>query len=412
MYDVCVIGLGYVGLPTAALFAAAGERVFGVDTNKDLLTALDKGSWKSSEADLRELVRTVVSKKFLTVGEKPVLAKAFIICVPTPERDGEADLTALDNAVRAVAETIKQTAAELVVIESTVPPHTAENHVCPIFKEFGVDPGRDFHLAYCPERVLPGNTIHEITQNHRTIGGLTKECGQAAAALYRRISSGPISATSILTAELSKLVENSYRLVNVALANEVFDMCVRHGALPEAVISAANCHPRVHLLRPGAGVGGHCIPVDPHFLSPAEGSLIARSLYLSQMRPMQIAMKIMEATETGDKIALLGLTYKANTDDCRNSPAKEVLRIMASHVREVTVFDPHAARPTDAPEWRENLQDAAEQAALVVVLVDHSKFRSLNPQEMAELVAGKKVFDVAGALNRISWKACGFQFIL
>ncbi len=325
MAEVCVLGLGYVGLPTASLLATAGYKVLGVDIDADIVARLNSGNTRMEEAGLSTLVAAAVKSGNLVAAAQPEPSDIFLICVPTPiTAEKHADLRAVKSAAGAIAACLKPGA--LVILESTSPVGTTRNVVGEIFKARGFEPGKDVDLCYCPERVLPGNTVAELVNNDRIIGGFTPRAAQRAADLYGRFCQGRVSLTDDLTAELCKLMENTSRDVNIALANVFARIAEDAGIDAWRAIELASLHPRVKILKPGPGVGGHCIPVDPWFLSdsyPEHGALLRCARDVNDTQPRRLLERLLATGKlhAGDRLAILGAAYKADIDDPRESPA-------------------------------------------------------------------------------------------
>ncbi len=339
---ICVVGIGYVGLPCALMLAANGCTVAGFDTDEQKVRELNEGKTKL-EKELQAVFETEEAHRNFSASTKLQEADIFVIAVPTPidEDRKTADLAALKAAVKSVASVIRE--GNLVIVESTVPPLTMKNTVIPIFTESGVDCGKIF-LAHCPERLLPGNVVREITYNNRIIGGYTPEAAELAADMYRLFVKGNISLTDDTTAEMCKLMENTYRDVNIALANELSEVCLALGIDVEEAIDLANLHPRVNLLKPGIGVGGHCLPIDPWFIhevSPYNSTLINTARHINDGRPGKIAAIIRKyvSSDISQKFILLGQTYKPETTDIRESPAAEIYEILKGEGYSVTAYD-------------------------------------------------------------------------
>ncbi len=393
--DICIVGLGYVGLPLAALLADKALRIAGCDIRDSVVEAVNDGRITIVEPHLDELVEKVARSGKLKAFRSPQPANAFIIAVPTPtDEHHNADLTAVMSAARSIAPVLKT--GNLVVLESTSPVGTTEA-VADLLASLRPDltfphqaPGRsDIMLAYCPERVLPGAAIRELTENSRTLGGLDRRSGEQARELYAKFVTGKLAVTSARAAELSKLAENSFRDVNIAFANELSMLCDRIGVNVWEVIETANLHPRVNILSPGAGVGGHCIPVDPwfiHEMAPDITPLVRTAREVNDSKPHFVVNKIVEAVgENRDaKIALLGLAYKPNVDDMRESPSIEIVEeLMRLGYRNLHAVEPHAESLPDglrveSVTHHRKIDGAIEQAAVVAVLVPHKAFERIK----------------------------------
>ncbi len=340
--NVAVLGLGYIGLPTAATLANAGHRVTGVDPNSELLDSIRGGCTHLAELDVRALAMEALGNGKLTVRTTlPDDAEAYLICVPTPTVAHKPDLHYVQQAADAVAERAQD--SNLIVLESTVPPGTVERIVVGALEAHGKSPER-MHIAHCPERVIPGRIVYELQHNARVIGGRRPIDAQIARELYASFCGGELCVTDCLTAELVKVVENTFRDVNLAFANELALLSEALGVDVWEVISLANKHPRVDVLNPGPGVGGHCVPVDPNFLSnanPFVTELIQTARRVNERMPHVVARIIGEMTPLhGVKVALLGAAYKADVDDTRESPTHALLQLLDERRYTTTVYDP------------------------------------------------------------------------
>src|ERR1700730_16017005 len=327
MQTICLLGLGYIGLPTGSIFALAGKDVIGVDPSPRVQAALSSGLASFDEPELQTLVTAAINSGRLRVQTQPAAADAFIIAVPTPldPATNRADLSYVRQAAHDIVPFLRR--GTLVVLESTVPPGTSRDVLAPILATSGLVPGRDICVAHCPERVLPGRILVELEQNDRLAGGLTPACADAAADLYAAFVKGSIMRTDATTAEMVKVMENTFRDVNVALANEFALIAERIGVDVWEAIRLANHHPRVNVLRPGPGVGGHCIAVDPWFLvgaAPEQARLIRAASEVNDAMPEHVVARLAMLASPPSAIALLGVTYKAEVDDVRESPALRV----------------------------------------------------------------------------------------
>jgi UDP-N-acetyl-D-mannosaminuronic acid dehydrogenase len=409
MTDVCVLGLGYVGLPTAALLAVNGLNVVGVDTNEAVVREISSGELSGHEAGLRTLVQAAVGSGRLAATTTPRAAETFIIAVPTPlGPDNRADLTHVRAAVEALISVLKPGA--LVVLESTVPPGTTEGVLCAMLTKHGLQPGKDIHVAYCPERVLPGRILAELTENDRVIGGIDAASGQRAAQLYARFVQGEMVTTSASVAELVKLAENSYRDVNIAFANELLTVCQRLGVDGLEVIRLANRHPRVNILQPGPGVGGHCIPVDPWFIveaAPAEAQLIATARRVNKSMPAFVVQALVRLLQgiRNPKVSIWGVAYKADVDDARESPALDILALLKKAGIRFAVTDPLVKR---FPYPIKSLQASVKGADCILILTDHRDFRLVDPETVGGVMRTRMVLDARSSLDRSRWSSAGF----
>jgi UDP-N-acetyl-D-mannosaminuronic acid dehydrogenase len=414
---LCVMGMGYIGLPTASTFAAHGIKVVGVDTNQHILSRLRNGDVHIQEPGLRTLVQAALGSGNLQVQPEPEPSDAFIIAVPTPFlSDKHADMHYVTQAASAIVPHLQ--AGNLVVLESTSPPRTTTDLVAPLLEQSGLKAGADFHLVYSPERVLPGQILRELSENARVIGGIDRPSAEAGKLLYSTFVTGEILTTDATTAEMVKLMENTYRDVNIALANEFARLADRLGVDVWEAIDLANRHPRVNVLRPGPGVGGHCIGVDPWFLveaAPDLTGLIRQARLVNDGQPVYVVerMKMVLGELAGQSIAALGLTYKSDVDDIRESPALEIVRLLKRAGAEVRVYDPQLpAGAVDGLENEGSFEDAMDGAAAVILLVDHKLFRQLSPEAIGRLMPGRVAFDTRGAWAPQPWQQAGFQLVV
>lgn len=408
---VSVLGLGYVGLPTAAIIANKGISVIGVDTNVSTVKTINEGNTHIIEPDLEVLVRSAVNSKNLVASIIPEPADAFIIAVPTPfTQKKKPDLTFLQQAIESIAPVIK--GENLIVLESTSPVGTTQRIAKWLSNirqdiEFSesdnslkID-GKNIYVAHSPERVLPGRVLIELVNNDRVIGGLTKQCGDEAESLYRLFVKGECHVTNAQTAELVKLTENAYRDTNIAFANEISLVCDKLDIDVWDLIKLANRHPRVDILKPGPGVGGHCIAIDPWFIvdaAPEETPLIQASRYVNDNKPAWIVQKILNSVDDNATVACLGLTYKSDIDDLRESPSiKIVERLSQHHKGQILVADPNIKSLPDKLckifniEFC-NFEDAISRSRIIILLTDHREFIEIDKL----ILSNKKVFDTRG----------------
>ena len=407
-FDVAVIGLGYIGLPTAAMIASSGQRVLGVDTNRHVVETVASGHVHIEEVDLDGLVRGVVGRGLLCTSHTVAEADFFLIAVPTPFGEDHApDIGYLLQAVRSLAPVLKR--GDTVIIESTSPVGTTEN-VRDLLVALRPDlafphadgEAADIALCYCPERVLPGRILIELSKNDRCIGGITPACAARAQAFYKRFVKGDCVITSARAAEMVKLVENSFRDVNIAFANELSIVCDTLKLDVWEVIRLANRHPRVQVLQPGPGVGGHCIAVDPWFIvhaDPANTPLIRTAREVNDGKVDYVVDRVAQLVDAapGAQIACLGLAFKANIDDLRESPAVKVAeRLVARFGERVHVVEPYVtALPhelRDGPARLVDLDTALDRCEVVVLLVDHDAFKLVDAGKRA----GKRIYDTRG----------------
>lgn len=419
MKKLCVLGMGYIGLPTAAMFATHGFEVVGVDINDRVVEILNHGNVHIEEPGLKALVQAAVNSGNLRVVQEPEPADVFVITVPTPFVRGDGDdgagrPTSDLSYVRSAAESLIShlRPGNLVVLESTVPPRTTEDMLLPILRESGLPIAgngdasqRRVLVAHCPERVLPGRILQELVSNDRVIGGIDGASGDAARALYASFVEGKILLTTATTAEMAKLMENTYRDVNIALANEFSLVAEKLQIDVWEAIDLANRHPRVRILNPGPGVGGHCIAVDPWFIAevaPDITPLIQTARAVNAGMPGEVVKRIKrvlaESDATNPVVACLGLTYKADVDDTRESPAVEVVRLLRAQGLDTRSYDPHV-NPGLVPGQVASMREALSGADVVVVLTDHSEFRQLSIEGLHN-GKGAGVIDTRNCLSR------------
>ena len=406
--DVCVVGLGYIGLPTAAIIARSGSRVQGVDVTQSVVDTINRGEIHIEEVDLDGLVQGVVQRGLLSASLTVAPADVFVIAVPTPfDKQHQPDISYVLAAARSIAPVLK--VGDCVILESTSPVGTTES-IRDLIAELRPDlkiPGLttqtpDLSIAYCPERVLPGRILEELTNNDRSIGGITPRCARKAIAFYKLFVRGQCIPTDARSAEMTKLVENAYRDVNIAFANELSIVADRMGLDVWEVIRLANRHPRVNILQPGPGVGGHCIAVDPWFIvasAPEDTPLIrtARGVNDGKIRHVIAKADALIAAHPGAKVAALGLAFKANIDDFRESPARLVAATLArQYGSRINIVEPYAqVLPREfegTGALQIDLDTALEECDILLVLVDHDTFRHVPLAERAS----KIVYDTRG----------------
>ncbi|WP_010523538.1 UDP-N-acetyl-D-mannosamine dehydrogenase [Nesterenkonia sp. F] len=393
---VGVIGLGYIGLPTAAVLADAGVETIGMDVSAHTVEAVNAGQVPFVEPGLREVVERAVSAGTLSASAETPVADAYIVAVPTPFTEAHAaDLSYIEAAARGIAPHL--TGGELVILESTSPPGATEHMGATILAERPDLAAGDVLVAHCPERVLPGRIMVEMAQNDRIIGGTTPEAAAAARDLYARFCRGEMLLTDARTAEMAKLVENSFRDVNIAFANELSVICAEIGVDVWELIELANHHPRVNILQPGPGVGGHCIAVDPWFIvdaAPESARLIRTARQTNDGKPEWVLGRIEQALEHHGPeatVALLGLAFKPNIDDLRESPSLRIAERLVERAPEATIraVEPNveelpaslaaAANVTLTP-----VEEALDAADIVVLLVDHRQFTEIPAERLGE----------------------------
>ncbi len=414
---ITVMGLGYVGLPTAALLARAGYQVRGVDVSDRVVDALSSGDCPLGEPEVAEIVKQALASGNLTASKAPMPADAFIICVPTPVRvDKTADLTMVRAAISAAAPAVNK--GSLIILESTSPIGTTRDVIGAELGRNGLDPEQDVDVCYCPERVFPGETVREILRNDRVVGGLTKTAAERAKALYESFCEGTAVTTTAEAAEYSKLMENSFRDVNIALANIFARIAEDLSVDVQEVITLANRHPRVNVHKPGPGVGGHCIPVDPWFLiegAPSASELLRISRSINEGQAERLLDRAEEAgLPPKSRVAVLGAAYRGDLDDARESPTEDLLNVLQERGYEWSVHDPfvrymktHNGVPSNLTD---DLDAALEGVAAAIVMTDHSAYRAVS-SETFERMAGRLIVDGRRMIHEQSLINAGFTVV-
>lgn len=412
---ICILGLGYIGLPTAAMFATHGHHIVGVDVSSRIVDSLNRGEITIEEPYLDPMVREAVSSGYLKASTVPEQADAYIIAVGTPiNGDKTADLTAVIGAAESIVRLLKK--GDLVILESTCPPGTVTDLLVPILSKSGLDIGTEVLVAHCPERVLPGRILLELVENNKIVGGVNSASCEAVRDLYRSFVKGEIYLTDATTAEMCKLMENTYRDVNIALANETAMICENLGIDAWEVIKLSNKHPRVHLHSPGPGVGGHCLAVDPWFIvekQPELSNIIRLARETNDGMPEHIyslVKKILSRYSGIQKTAVLGVTYKPNIDDIRESPIIELIDILRKDPAVTTaVFDPHAKKYAGAEP---DLYKAAEKSSLVILAVNHDEFSHIDFDRLKSVMSHANILDTRNSMDEKTLKEAGFEYFL
>lgn len=405
---ISVLGLGYIGLPTALLFASSGHEVIGVDVDEKKVNLLNQGKLPFREPGLKELFEK--GKFRFRASTKVEESDVFLISVPTPldEHTKAADLRYVKSAAEMIRPYLRS--GNLVILESTVPPKTTERILIPILEKSGLKAGDDFHVVHCPERAIPGKTIHEMIHNDRIIGGITTRAANLAKKLYSSFVKGNIYLTDATTAEFVKLIENTYRDVNIALVNELAKIAEEYGVNIWEAVELANKHPRVNLHKPGPGVGGHCIAIDPWFViqNTSNGNMIALARHVNDTMPNYTLRKVREMLREikYPTITVLGVAYKGNVDDARESPALRFIRLAENSGFKVKVYDPFVKK-FEYPLL--TLGEAVRDSDCIVVITDHEVFKFLDPNEIAKLMRSRCVFDARNILDHEKWRKAGFR---
>ena len=419
MSTVCVHGLGYIGLPTAAMLANYDHDVYGYDADREVTEQLRGGNVHLDEPGLRAFVNQALESGQLEIVEEVNEAKYHIICVPTPfdEQAKEADLGYVEAAGETICPHVRT--GDTVILESTVPPGTTIEVLQPALEEYGLSAGADFALVHCPETVLPGDIITELRQNNRIIGGVNGVSTEAAVRLYASFVEGEIRTTrDATTAEFVKLIQNTFRDTNIALANEIAKLAHDYDIDSREAIELANEHPRVELLQPGPGVGGHCLPIDPWFLGQGsdELDLIETARQVNDGMSDYVIELLCEelGTRSDRKIAILGVAYKGNVGDTRMSPGLKLARELQHGEEQLAAADGGSPAFTDVaihdPHVRDmtlnltSFEDTVQDADAVVIATDHDEFEEIDPEALKSRMRGGTVIDTKGILDTSEWR--------
>ena len=405
MRDVCVVGLGYIGLPTAMLIANSGFKVYGMDPVGRVVETVNRGEIHIVEPGLAACVKKAVSSGNLHADVKPHEADVFILAVPTPFKgDKEPDLSFVESATREIAPYVKE--RNLIILESTSPVGTTEKVRDWLFEERVDLVGKSVYFSHCPERVLPGKIVEELPHNDRIIGGIDEESTKKTIDFYSRFVTGALLPTDARTAEMAKLTENSFRDVNIAFANELSIICDKLGIDVWELIRLANRHPRVNILQPGPGVGGHCIAVDPWFIvdsAPRDARLIRVAREVNDSKPHVVMEKVYEAVRMTEnpKVACLGLAFKPDIDDLRESPSLRIAeKLAAGTLDELLVVEPNirtlpASLAGKGSVRLVSVEEAMRDANIILLLVDHKEFKAMDQG----LLNGKNIIDTRGIFH-------------
>lgn len=411
---ICILGLGYIGLPTAAMFASHGFDIIGVDPNESIVNNLNQGKIIIEEPYLDTLVQSAVTSGKLTAFKAPEKADVFIIAVPTPiHKDNTADLSFVVSAAESIVPVLEE--GNIVILESTSPPGTVEEVLVPILEKSGLKCGEQLLVAHSPERVLPGKILIELVENNRIVGGVNKASAEAVRDLYKTFVKGDIYLTDSTTAEMCKLMENTFRDVNIALANELAKLCENIGINVWEVITLANKHPRVNILSPGPGVGGHCLAVDPWFIVekfPDLANIIELSRTTNDSMPYYLREKIcgMLSDIEGERIVtILGVTYKPDVDDIRESPVMELVHLLKGRGITVRIHDPHAKLCKDRTD---DLYEAATGSHIIVLGVNHKEFAKVDFARLAKVMARPDVLDTRNYWDGSEVRRSGLNYHL
>lgn len=395
---ICIVGQGYIGLPTAALFTRSDCEVVGVDVNEEIINNLNKGKIHIEEPGIAEIIKNAIDNNRYHASLTPEKADAFIITVPTPyiAENYSCDLSYVIEACNEILPFIEK--GNTVIVESTIAPMSTDDVIKPIFEKAGYTIGKDLYLAHCPERVLPGKIIEELIHNDRIIGGITPECSKKASEVYGQFVEGELMLTEAKTAELSKCMENTYRDVNIALANELAKICAEIGVNALDVIKMANKHPRVNLHSPGPGVGGHCLAIDPYFIyakAPETAKIIKLARDTNNSMPQFVYENVCKIIPEG-KISIFGVSYKGNTGDDRESPAYEIIALLENKGYEIAIYEPHIERENFV-----DFNEAIEGSNLILILADHNEFKEMDYESIKDKMETSIIFDTKNILEEV-----------
>lgn len=395
---ICIVGQGYIGLPTAALFTRSDCEVVGVDVNEEIINNLNKGKIHIEEPGIAEIIKNAIDNNRYHASLTPEKADAFIITVPTPyiAENYSCDLSYVIEACNEILPFIEK--GNTVIVESTIAPMSTDDVIKPIFEKADYTIGKDLYLAHCPERVLPGKIIEELIHNDRIIGGITPECSKKASEVYGQFVEGELMLTEAKTAELSKCMENTYRDVNIALANELAKICAEIGVNALDVIKMANKHPRVNLHSPGPGVGGHCLAIDPYFIyakAPETAKIIKLARDTNNSMPQFVYENVCKIIPEG-KISIFGVSYKGNTGDDRESPAYEIIALLENKGYEIAIYEPHIERDNFV-----DFNEAIEGSNLILILADHNEFKEMDYESIKDKMETPIIFDTKNILEEI-----------
>ncbi len=408
MAKVCVLGLGYIGLPTSAMFASHGVSVYGVDVNEEVVKNLKEGKIIIEENGLPELVKEVVEKGMLDCGTKPVESDVYIIAVPTPvNEDKTAGMKYVESATESIVPLLKK--GDLVILESTSPPRTVSDIMVPILKKSGLNIGEDVYVSHSPERVLPGQILNELVNNDRIVGGINEISAIKTKELYQTFVKSEIFITDSTTAEMCKLMENTYRDVNIALANELAKVCEKLGVNAFEVIKYSNKHPRVNLHSPGPGVGGHCIAVDPWFIvekAPEFAKIMNLARNTNDNMPYHVSNLASDMLGDNKNVTILGITYKPDVDDMRESPIEYLEEDLKKKGLNVCVVDPHVSA------YNFDVYEKLTNSDLLILAVNHKEFNSIDFEKVAKVMKTKNILDTRNTLDRDKLRNLGFNYKL
>jgi UDP-N-acetyl-D-mannosaminuronic acid dehydrogenase len=412
MKKICILGMGYIGMPTACMLANNGYSVLGIDINDEIIEKLSNGKIHIDEPDLEEIFLKAFENKKLRVSTNVEKSDVYIIAVPTPLNNrNKADLSYVTSAANMIKDHVSKGC--LVILESTSPPGTTRNIVGDIIhKSSNLRAGKDYFLSFCPERVLPGKIVYELINNDRVIGGINEESAKKAEEIYGSFVKGKIYLTSLEVAEFVKLAENTYRDINIAFSNELAIICGKYGINIWEVIKYANMHPRVKILNPGPGVGGHCIPIDPWFILEnivVKNTIIEKAREINDRMPFRVAEEIIDILKKykNPKVTLFGVSYKENVGDTRESPAIKICGELTKKGINITAYDPLVS---DFKYPLACLEDSLKDSDMLLLFVCHDDFRKISLEKIKSLMRNKNIFDTRNFFDKKEAVKCGFDY--
>ncbi len=412
MKKICILGMGYIGMPTACMLANNGYSVLGIDVNNEIIEKLSNGKVHIDEPDLEEIFLKAFDNKKLRVSANVEKSDVYIIAVPTPLNNrNKANLSYVTSAANMIKDYVSKGC--LVILESTSPPGTTRNIVGDIiYSANKLKAGEDYFLSFCPERVLPGKIVYELINNDRVIGGINEKSAKKAEEIYRSFVKGKIYLTSLEVAEFVKLAENTYRDINIAFSNELAIICEKYGINIWEIIKFANMHPRVNILNPGPGVGGHCIPIDPWFILEnieMKNTIIEKARDINNRIPFRIAEEIIDILKKckNPKVTLFGVSYKENVGDTRESPAITIYSELTKKGINVAVYDPLV---NDFKYPLSDLEDSLKDSDMLLLFVGHDEFRKISLKEIKNLMRNKNIFDTRNFFDKKEMVECGFNY--
>jgi UDP-N-acetyl-D-mannosaminuronic acid dehydrogenase len=412
MKKISILGMGYIGLPTACMLANSGFEVLGVDIDEEIINKLNFGKLHIEEPELEKIFLNALKNKKLKVSLELEKSDVFIIAVPTPlDHQNKADLSYVISAANKIRDKIEK--GNLVILESTSPPGTTRNIVGKIItSSTGLLAGKDYYLAFCPERVLPGKIVYELENNDRIVGGIDKKSAEITEDIYKTFVKGKIFLTDLETSEFVKLAENTYRDINIAFANEISLICRDYGIDVREVIKYANMHPRVNILNPGPGVGGHCIAVDPWFILENTGrkdTLIEKSRNINNNMPFIISERVAEIVSKykEPKVTIFGFSYKENVGDIRESPAVVINNELTRKGIKVSIYDPLVI---NTKYNLSVLEDSVDGSDLILLFSGHSVFKEIDLVLVSDLMRNRNIFDTRNFFDKATVEKLGFNY--